>query len=157
LSRVCVDKNCNNKTLICCICEDEQHKGHQTTPLKNFLIKLNASTDGFNSINPLYYSNKIEQLRASFLSSIANQKARIVQAFSDLEVQSEIYFNKVSQMTMSMVSMGNITNVLNEQSTNPKTVKSYFSKLMKLVDFESKETFNLKKQLEAIVDSCKDK
>ena len=28
---------------------------------------------------------------------------------------------------------------------------------MKLVDFESKEAFNLKKQLESIVDSCKDK
>ena len=135
LSRVCVDRNCNNKTLVCCICEDLYHKGHQTTPLKNFLQKLNASTDDFNSINPLYYSNKIEELRVSFMSSIANEKSRIVQAYFDLEVQGEIYFNKVSQMTASMVSMGNITHVLNEQSTNPKAVKSYFSKLMKLVDF----------------------
>jgi len=38
-------------------------------------------------------------------------------------------------MTASIVSMGNITNIINEQSTNPKAVKSYFSKLMKLVDF----------------------
>jgi hypothetical protein len=28
---------------------------------------------------------------------------------------------------------------------------------MKLIDFENKEAFNLKKQLESIVDSCKDK
>ena len=69
------------------------------------------------------------------MSSIANEKSRIVQAFSDLEVQGEIYFNKVSQMTASMIRMGKITHVLNEQSTNPKAVKSYFSKLMKLVDF----------------------
>lgn len=74
-------------------------------------------------------------MRVSFLSSIANEKSRIVQVLSDLEVQSEIYFNKVSQMTASMVSMGNITNVLNEQSRNPKAIKNYFSKLMKLVDF----------------------
>lgn len=60
-------------------------------------------------------------------------------------------------MVASMVSMGNVTTYLNEHSSNPKAVKSYFSKLMKLVDFENKEPFNLKKQLEAIVDSCKDK
>ena len=41
-------------------------------------------------------------------------------------------------MTTGMVNMGNITNIINEQSTNQKAVKSYFSKLMKLVDFESK-------------------
>jgi len=74
-------------------------------------------------------------LRVSFLSAITNEKSRIIQAYSDLEIQSEIYFNKVSQMTASIVSMGNITNIINEQSTNPKAVKSYFSKLMKLVDF----------------------
>ncbi len=60
-------------------------------------------------------------------------------------------------MTTGMVNMGNITNILNAQSINLKAVKSYFSKLMKLVDFENKESFNLKKQLQSIVDSCKDK
>ena len=50
-------------------------------------------------------------------------------------------------MTTGMVSMGNITNILNEHPTNSKALKGYFSKLMKLVDFESKEAFNLKKQL----------
>jgi hypothetical protein len=50
-------------------------------------------------------------------------------------------------MTTGIVSMGNLTTILNQQSTNPKEVKSYFSRLMKLVDFESKEAFNLKKQL----------
>ena len=121
------------------------------------MLKINTSAYGFDSVNPLYYSNKIEELRASFLSSIANEKYRIIQVFSDLEVQTEIYFNKVSQMTTGMVSMGNLTTILNQQSTNPKEIKSYFSRLMKLVDFESKEAFNLKKQLESIVDSCKDK
>ena len=37
LSRVCVDIECNNKTLICCICEDLDHQGHQTVPLKKFV------------------------------------------------------------------------------------------------------------------------
>lgn len=41
-------------------------------------------------------------------------------------------------MIASMVSMGNITTYLNEHSYNPKAAKNYFSKLMKLVDFESK-------------------
>ena len=60
-------------------------------------------------------------------------------------------------MTASLVNMGNINNIVNEHSSNPKAIKSYFSKLMKLVDFQGKESFNIKKQLEMITDSCKEK
>jgi hypothetical protein len=41
-------------------------------------------------------------------------------------------------MTANIASMGNISNIVNEQSSNPKAIKSYFFKLMKLVDFEAK-------------------
>ena len=41
-------------------------------------------------------------------------------------------------MVANMVSMANATIYLNDHSSNPKAVKNYFSKLMKLVDFESK-------------------
>ncbi len=38
-------------------------------------------------------------------------------------------------MTAGLVGMGNINSIINEQSSNPKAIKSYFSKLMKFVDF----------------------
>lgn len=34
LSRVCIGKDCQNKTLVCSICEEDNHCGHQTVPLK---------------------------------------------------------------------------------------------------------------------------
>lgn len=34
LSRVCIGKECPNKTLVCSLCEEEHHCGHQTLPLK---------------------------------------------------------------------------------------------------------------------------
>jgi len=37
LSRICIDKQCKNKTLICALCEEELHNGHETVPLKFFL------------------------------------------------------------------------------------------------------------------------
>lgn len=38
-------------------------------------------------------------------------------------------------MTASLVNMGNLNNIFNEKYSNPKAIKSYFSKLMKLVDY----------------------
>ena len=39
LSRVCVDEKCENKTLICALCEEFNHKNHETLPLKNYLTQ----------------------------------------------------------------------------------------------------------------------
>lgn len=41
--------------------------------------------------------------------------------------------------------------------SNSKTVKNYFNKMANLVDYQSKESFSLRKELELIVDSCKEK
>jgi len=40
MSRICIDKACSSKTLVCAICEEEKHKGHETVPLKTFLNKF---------------------------------------------------------------------------------------------------------------------
>lgn len=37
LSRVCVDKNCEQRSFICYTCEQEIHLGHRTLALKEFL------------------------------------------------------------------------------------------------------------------------
>lgn len=34
LSRICVDKSCINKGLLCVICEEDNHKGHETIHVK---------------------------------------------------------------------------------------------------------------------------
>lgn len=61
LSRVCIDDKCKNKTLICSLCEQLNHKGHKTVPLKTILTKMTSECNFENAgINPLYFTNIID-------------------------------------------------------------------------------------------------
>jgi hypothetical protein len=37
LSRICLDQKCDARAPVCCICEYESHKGHNTVPIKQIV------------------------------------------------------------------------------------------------------------------------
>ena len=40
LSRICIEKDCKNRTLVCALCEELHHKNHETLPLKTYLNRI---------------------------------------------------------------------------------------------------------------------
>jgi hypothetical protein len=59
LSRICIDSKCDNRTVICCLCEYEHHQSHQTLPIKHFLNKLQHNTNTDEPLNPLHYATQL--------------------------------------------------------------------------------------------------
>lgn len=61
LCRICVDYSCSSQTIICPICEHEQHEDHETVALKHFLSQI-ATVDSPNLYNLPHAINSIKAM-----------------------------------------------------------------------------------------------
>lgn len=59
LNLVCLEPKCIDKSVICCLCYDEEHKGHKIRPLK---LVIERSKKYLSSMTPLALdSHKIKE------------------------------------------------------------------------------------------------
>lgn len=79
--------------------------------------------------------------------------------FDELRVHGEIYFNKIEQMSMGIAGLSNPHKFIQESEHSAKAFRSYFAKVIKIIgnDSDLNDGFSIKKQIETIADTCKDK
>lgn len=73
-----------------------------------------------------------------------------------------MYFNKCEETMLSLIKMNNPlayfgNSEMNLEQKSAKNIKDYFRKLLTIVNLEDKEGLSLKKKLDSLVESCKEK
>ncbi len=54
----------------------------------------------------MYYSNKLEDIKIKYLSTIKAEKMKLLNYFEQLEVQGQIYFEKIEQLAIGLINIG---------------------------------------------------
>lgn len=80
LNFICIDPACRNKGLICPVCQNTTHEGHQTLHLKLFLNEISKT---------LYSQDESIELSgiSEYLRSLDNSKREMVKALKDMVEQ----------------------------------------------------------------------
>ena len=76
LNFICIDPACRSKGLICPVCQNTTHQGHQTLHLKLFLAEINRT---------LYHHEDTPQLSglAEYLRSLDSSKREMLRYLKD--------------------------------------------------------------------------
>lgn len=104
MSRVCVDAKCPNKSLICSVCEELEHKGHSTLPVKLFLDELCKQRMSISSdADLLYYVSEIDRVKVSCISSIHTKKREIIDRLNEIEAKAVTFLDGLEQMARNLL------------------------------------------------------
>lgn len=58
LSRLCIDEKCENKSVLCCMCEYSSHNNHKTIAVKHLLKQLGQDQEE-EALKPLEFAKKL--------------------------------------------------------------------------------------------------
>lgn len=98
LSRVCVDKNCEQRSFICYTCEQEIHLGHRTLALKEFLQEIDhCRFDPALQGKSADFKKKVKEQKVECLCLIAKFKEDFAVKFDRLSSQVGKQFDMLEQ------------------------------------------------------------
>jgi hypothetical protein len=157
LSRLCIDEKCDNKAAVCCICEYDGHRGHETIPVKHF-IKQFASGEGEDGLKYLEYAKSLHFMREEFFNTVAKCRNSTIKQLEALETRGNIYFNRCEETFLELTSLSNLKSVLGgEEQPSTKAYKAYFKKVLDLYSNSDKSGFSLRSKYESFFDDCRSK
>ena len=94
LNLLCIDKKCKSQGLICVICEELDHKKHDTIPLKNFIGILRRSVHN-KTVGSMNSVAMLEKLRESTQAVVATRKREIDNKFTEISNEITRFFDLV--------------------------------------------------------------
>ena len=83
---VCMSPECAEKSLICSMCRNDQHRGHATCPLKYYIETLKKEYEG-DARNFEKEFEALEESRALFLLKLRDTVEKAAEQFRKLEEQ----------------------------------------------------------------------
>ena len=94
MSLVCVDSKCSAKGLICPVCKDTNHKGHNVMHLKFFLTELqNSLYESSSGTSEVFEENKkIKQ------SALSDNLLKLERSRKDIKNSLQETVNSLAQM-----------------------------------------------------------
>ena len=104
LNLVCLNESCFHRSLICSMCKNTEHKGHNIKPLKFYLSDLKVEYDE----NRRDYDSELEVLeetRFNFLTKFKETVEKVAEEFKKMEEQSMQKFEVIKNQILDKVPL----------------------------------------------------